>query len=78
MKSSSVIIFNSTCGIADGCKFTAQFQISADLIKFCYPCNNCGFLFNNTLYAFGDCFLLKTIQQFTHLNVCGNMDLNSN
>ncbi|QQP52021.1 Hypothetical protein FKW44_004013, partial [Caligus rogercresseyi] len=48
------IIFNSTCGIPAGSQFTAQFQISADLIQF-YILAIMPIFIQNTLHAFVDC-----------------------
>eukprot|EP00096_Caligus_rogercresseyi_P008968 TRINITY_DN2954_c1_g2_i10.p1 TRINITY_DN2954_c1_g2~~TRINITY_DN2954_c1_g2_i10.p1 ORF type:complete len:255 (+),score=-23.36 TRINITY_DN2954_c1_g2_i10:68-832(+) len=62
-------IMGSTCRIADGNKFTAQFQISSDIIRFYHPCKDCGFIFNTTVHAFVDCPLLKIVKTFVQLNV---------
>eukprot|EP00096_Caligus_rogercresseyi_P008904 TRINITY_DN2907_c0_g1_i1.p1 TRINITY_DN2907_c0_g1~~TRINITY_DN2907_c0_g1_i1.p1 ORF type:complete len:418 (+),score=-66.11 TRINITY_DN2907_c0_g1_i1:245-1498(+) len=68
----------STWSIADGSKFTAQFQISTRLIKFFYPCNNCGILYNNIIHAFVDCHFLRTVRYFIQLNVFPQEDIDSN
>ncbi|QQP49837.1 Uncharacterized protein FKW44_010638, partial [Caligus rogercresseyi] len=46
-------------GINDASKFTVQFQILGQYIKFFRPCNNCGRLYNDIFHAFVDCPVLK-------------------
>eukprot|EP00096_Caligus_rogercresseyi_P014905 TRINITY_DN7371_c0_g1_i4.p1 TRINITY_DN7371_c0_g1~~TRINITY_DN7371_c0_g1_i4.p1 ORF type:complete len:219 (-),score=-28.30 TRINITY_DN7371_c0_g1_i4:357-1013(-) len=66
------MILHSTQGIVDGLKFTAQFQISGQLLKFYYPCNNCGCLYNNILHAYVDCPALSLVKQFLKINLSEN------
>ncbi|QQP41224.1 Uncharacterized protein FKW44_015523, partial [Caligus rogercresseyi] len=58
-------------GITDDTKFTTQWQISADLIRFIYPCKDCGKLYKSTLEAFVDCHTVAILKQFISLNVRG-------
>ncbi|QQP53607.1 Uncharacterized protein FKW44_006138, partial [Caligus rogercresseyi] len=62
------VVARSLLGINDGRKFTAQFQISADLIKFYRPCKDCGKTFNTIVHAFIDCPVLSVITYFLLIN----------
>ncbi|QQP40130.1 Uncharacterized protein FKW44_014075, partial [Caligus rogercresseyi] len=52
----------SLMGINDGKKFTAQLQISANLISFSQHCKDCGRLYVNIRHAFCDCPSLAIIK----------------
>eukprot|EP00096_Caligus_rogercresseyi_P013043 TRINITY_DN5705_c0_g1_i1.p1 TRINITY_DN5705_c0_g1~~TRINITY_DN5705_c0_g1_i1.p1 ORF type:complete len:218 (+),score=-16.61 TRINITY_DN5705_c0_g1_i1:34-654(+) len=70
-------ILSSLNNICDGRKFTAQFQISAGLIKFYRPCKDCGMLYNHASHTFVDCPAIVHLKRFCFLNVGGLDDRSS-